>query len=117
MSRIASEAGLAAGPAFPGTSIKYDFVFQNNQTDLEFLRERAARIGFEVLVDDKTLNFRPQVDGEPAQLGCSGPSPLQRFHPRLSSANQVAEVKVRGWDLIHKKEIIGTAPRRARSMR
>jgi len=35
-------------------------VYQHNQTDLElFLRTRAARIGFEVRVEDSTLVFAP----------------------------------------------------------
>jgi hypothetical protein len=32
---------------------------------------------------------------------------LTPFHPRLSTAQQVTEVKVRGYDPVHKKEIIG----------
>jgi len=112
VSRIASEAGLVAGPAFREIKITHDFIFQNNQTDLEFLRERAARIGFEVLVDDTTLLFRPQRDPEPTPLGCDGQAPLKRFHARLSSVNQVTAVTVRGWDPKQKKEIIGKAERR-----
>lgn len=112
VSRIAAEAGLVAGPASPEIKIRYDYVYQRNETDLEFLRERAARIGFEVLVDDKTLLFRRPVDSDAIPLGCTGQATLKRFHPRLSSANQVSKVTVRGWDPVRKQEIVGTASRR-----
>ena len=110
VSRIAADNGLVAGPALPETSV-YDYVVQNNQTDLEFLRERAARIGFEVVVDDNTLMLRRPLDSDPVPLGCSGNPTLDRFHPRLSSTPQVSEVTVRGWDPQQKKEIIGKASR------
>src|SRR5689334_23724646 len=35
VSRIAAEAGLLAGPALPETSVRYDYIFQRNETDLE----------------------------------------------------------------------------------
>ena len=110
VSQIAGEAGLVPGPGWPETSVP-DFVIQHNQTDLEFLRERAARIGFEVVVDDKTLMLRRPIEPDPVPLGCSGKPTLNRFHPRLSSASQVKEVTVRGWDPQQKKEIIGKASR------
>jgi uncharacterized protein len=112
VSRIARDAGLVAGPALPETSEHHDYIIQNNQTDLEFLRERAARIGFEVVVDDKTLMLRPPIDSDPTPLGCSTQTTLTRFHPRLSSASQLSAVIVRGWDPQQKKEIVGKASRR-----
>src|SRR5207248_1857821 len=41
--------------------------------------------------------------------GSSGETALERFSPRLSTANQVSEVRVRAWDAEQKKEIIGSA--------
>jgi phage protein D len=88
-------------------------VYQHNQTDLEFLRLRAARIGFEVLVDDTTLKFQRRTDNDSGitlELGKeNNDCTLERFAPRLSTANQVSEVRVRAWDPENKKEIIGTA--------
>src|SRR5262249_51613917 len=67
--QIAGENGLAAGPPSPETSVPYDRVVQDDQTDLEFLLERAARIGFEVTVDDRTLVFRRPPDRIAATVG------------------------------------------------
>ena len=73
---------------------------------------RAARLGFEVAVEDKKLYFRKRVDADSGiklVFGVPGDSTLERFMPRLSTAHQVSEVKVFGWDPVKKKEIVGSA--------
>jgi phage protein D len=55
-SRIASEAGLK--PQTDDSRVMLPYVLQHNQTDLEFLGARAARIGYELVVQDRTLMFR-----------------------------------------------------------
>ena len=55
--RIASDRGLAA--VVTETRVVFDHVLQHNQTDLDFLTGRAALIGYEVVVEDRTLYFRP----------------------------------------------------------
>jgi phage protein D len=93
-------------------TVQYDHVYQHNQTDLEFIRLRASRIGFEVFVVDKKLYFRKRNEtdsGITLEFGVSGENILEKFCPRLSTANQVSEVRVRAWDPDQKKEIIGTA--------
>ena len=42
---IAQEAGL--GTEIENTQIVYEHIFQHNQTNLEFLSQRAWRIGYE----------------------------------------------------------------------
>ena len=111
--KICGDHGLSAefGDATPSDP-KYEHVYQHNQTDLEFVRLRAARIGYEVLVQDKKLYFRKRTEkdsGITLDFGTSGQTTLEKFMPRLSTANQVSEVKVRGWDPDQKKEIIGSA--------
>jgi phage protein D len=110
--KLCQNYGLTAeyGDAAPST--KYNHVYQHNLTDLEFVRMRAARIGFEVAVDDKKLYFRKRVDADSGiklVFGVPGDSALERFMPRLSTAQQVSEVKVFGWDPEKKKEIVGSA--------
>ncbi len=62
-SRIAAENGLTA--QVDATSTQHDYVMQANQTDFDFLLERARRIRFELLGDGRTLIFRKPADGEP----------------------------------------------------
>jgi uncharacterized protein len=106
-SQIASEAGLTAQADDSGTV--HDYVLQASQTDLEFLRERAERIQYEVVVDDKTLFFRPVANAQGEALTLTMDDDLMEFYPRLSSAGQVSEVTVRGWSPKDKKELVGQA--------
>jgi phage protein D len=114
--QIAREAGLTFGPTGPEASIEHDRIVQDNQTDLEFLRERAAHIGYEVFVDDSTLYFQRRGDPPPISLGCAPTRALSSalvtvFHPRLASTNGVSKVTVRGWDPRRQGEIVATATR------
>jgi len=103
---VASEAGLSA--TVEATSEVHKHVFQDDQTDFAFLHERARRIGYELYVDDKTLNFqKPKTNrGEVAlDWGVN----LRSFRPRVTLAQQVNKVTVKDWDVVTKKEVVGTA--------
>jgi phage protein D len=93
-------------------SVQHEHIYQYNQTDLEFLRLRAARLGRELLVQDTQLFFRKRTtedSGVKLVFGETGEATLESFLPRLSTATQVSEVRVRGWDPEKKKEIVGVA--------
>jgi phage protein D len=91
------------------TSELLEYVLQRNQTDLAFIRDRAARIGYEALVDGTTLIFRPLKPQGRAVLTLER-SDLLEFFPRLSTLGQVNEVEVRSWDAQQKKPaVIGKA--------
>jgi len=110
--KVCQAYGLTAkfGDAPPAT--KYEHVYQHNMSDYEFLKLRASRIGFEIFVSDKELNFRKRIEADSGiklEFGLPGDSALEKFMPRLSTANQVSEVKVYGWDPDKKKEIVGSA--------
>ena len=107
-SRIAQEAGLRA-QVDPTTEV-YDHVLQHNQTHMEFLSERARRIGYEFFVEDRTLYFRePPDNGGPLELEWG--QQLLSFRPRLTLVEQVDEIIVRGWDPKDRRVIIGRARR------
>ena len=99
--------------------ITHNHVYQTNQTDLQFLRVRAAKLGYDIWIEDnKTLCFDgPRMDADPEVTLRYGDAKsaieaeavfLKHFSPRLSSAGMVEQVEVRGWDPIKKEEIIGT---------
>src|SRR5262245_8358178 len=104
-SQIASEAGLTAQAEDSGTV--HDYVLQANQTDLDFLCHRASRIQYEVVVEDKTLFFRPVGNAQSEVLTISMEDDLIEFSPRLSSAGQATEVSVRGWSPKDKEDLVG----------
>lgn len=105
ISRVAQSAGLTLG-TIDSTAIAHDYVFQENQTHMQFLRERAARNGFELYVQDGKLNCRkPRSD---STLTLKWLLDLNSFRVRVSSADQVSSVEVRGWDYQRKEAIVAT---------
>jgi phage protein D len=93
----------------------YDYVIQYNQPDILFLMGRARRVGYELFVVEDgakpALYFGPS--GRVTQVAHElvyGRS-LIDFEPTLSTANQVAEVTVLGWDAKNKRQISYTAKR------
>ncbi len=104
--KIAREANLQVEA--DATQVVHDYVFQDNQTNLEFLQARAQRIGYETFVEDKTLNFKKRSGQPEAGPDLDWGDNLLDFRPRLSTMSQVDEVIVRGWDPITKREIVGT---------
>jgi len=104
---IAAEAGLTADAT--DSEVVHDYVLQANQTDMEFLQERARLIRYELLVEDKTLHYRPVQNDQGELLTITPEDDLLEFYPRLSTMGQFTEVKVRGWNPKDKKEIEGKA--------
>jgi phage protein D len=105
--QIGGEAGLSVQATDSGTSLEY--VLQANQTDWEFLCERARLIRYEVVVNDKTLLFRPVGNDQSEVLTLDMKNDLLEFYPRLSSAGQATEVKVQSWSIKDKKAVLGNS--------
>ena len=117
VNKIAGEVGIPTGTindtggphGYGDINGANGYVFQNNQTNLQFLRERAAHNGFELFIQDGKLNFRkPKVD---KSLELKWLTNLHSFSVRVSSAQQVSQVEVRGWDYSKKQPIVATANR------
>ncbi|MEL6382827.1 MAG: VgrG-related protein [Cyanobacteria bacterium J06626_18] len=103
--KVIGEMGIPAG-TINDSGAPHDYIFQENQTNMEFLRERAARNGFELFVQNGKLNFRkPKVDDS---LSLKWLQDLRSFQVRVSSAEQVSSVEVRGWDYAQKQPIVAT---------
>ncbi|HMT20740.1 MAG TPA: VgrG-related protein [Promineifilum sp.] len=104
--KIAQDGRLQS--AIDTTATPYSHIYQDNQSDLAFLRQRAWRIGFECFVEKDTLYFRrPSVAGGVAALTWG--DDLLSFQPRISLAEQVDEVIVKGWDAAKQSPIVGRA--------
>ena len=95
-------------------SIQYKHVYQHNQTDMEFLRTRAARMGCHVwCIGDKIFVKQPELQGsEIATLAVdvsSTNAELRMFAPRLNATAIVNKVTCRGWNPETKELITGEA--------
>ncbi|MBM3131802.1 MAG: VgrG-related protein [Chloroflexi bacterium] len=105
-SRVAQGASLQAQT--DSTQQVHDHVIQDNQTDWEFLASRAGRVGFRVYVVDSTLHFK-QLPSSGSQATLEWAADLMEFNARLTSAHQVTEVAVQGWDPANQQQIVGRA--------
>jgi uncharacterized protein len=106
-STIAGNYGLST--EIETTSENYQYLLQHNQTDAEFLRERATRIGYECYVRDKKLFFRARKHGDQPAVTISQDLGLLEFYPRLTTVGQLGKVEVRSWNPAQKEAWIGTA--------
>jgi uncharacterized protein len=96
-------------------SITYKHVYQHNQTDMEFLRTRAARLGCHIWCVDKTIHVKePDLQGSPLKkfsiadvVPEAAGAAVKAFTPRLSSAGILKKVTVRGWNPETKDLIVG----------
>lgn len=105
--KIAQEVDLDTG-VIDDSGEPHDYLFQENQTNMGFLRSRAARIGFELFVRDGKLNFRkPKADKGSLKLAWL--KEIRSFRVRVTSTEQIDEVEVRAWDYTTKKPIVAIA--------
>jgi phage protein D len=118
---VARDREVHLTPKADATRIRHAYVMQENQTNLAFLTQRAQRIGFEVMVDDKTLIFCKKkteqsktytlIWGKPHKSFApdSKTLALTSFYPDFNALNQIKKVTVRGYDPKTKKNIEGVA--------
>jgi phage protein D/phage baseplate assembly protein gpV len=117
--KVAKRANLDTGQIDP-TSPVHKHVSQANLNDWQFLQRLAREVGYEVLVEDGKLDFRAPVNstGAPGQARLSSEDPFQlvaganllRLRATVTAAEQVKDVKVRGWDVSQKQALVGSAP-------
>ncbi|MQA85093.1 MAG: VgrG-related protein [Streptosporangiales bacterium] len=117
--RVAQRAGLQPGTIDPSTPV-HQHVSQGNTTDWQFLWRLANEVGYEVAVVDGRLDFRKPTEssGGPGEGTLASEDPLQltygsnllSFQAMVTAAEQVGEVRVRGWDMKTKQPVIGSAP-------
>ncbi|MEO0949165.1 MAG: contractile injection system protein, VgrG/Pvc8 family, partial [Cyanobacteria bacterium J06641_5] len=109
---IAREVGISLGTVddtggpygYEDINNKSGYVFQTDRTNMEFLRDRAARHGFEMFVTGGKLHFRkPKADDK---LELKWLQDIQKFQARITSSEQVSGVEVRAWDYNQKQAIV-----------
>lgn len=109
--KIAREVGfqddrVMVGNA-PASQETHTYLFQENQSNMEFLRDRAARIGHELFVQNGKLHFRQPQEGETLKLQWL--KDFESFRTRVTSAEQVDSVEVRSWNYNQKQPLVSTA--------
>lgn len=121
---VALRAGLRAGTIdAPGPVLEH--VAQDGINDWDFLRTLADEAGAVLDVTDGALHFTTATDAATAPSGAGGarqdPLVVEKgvnllvLRGTVTSADQVPDVEVRGWDVAGKQEIVAVAPARTRS--
>ena len=105
VSGIAGDAGLRGN--VDGTKEVHDYIVQSNQPNWEFLQYLAARVGYNLYLDQGKLCFKEPKRDQLGVVELEWGTSLRQFRVRSSTCHQVAEVTVRGWDVKDKKEIVG----------
>ncbi|MEL5958918.1 VgrG-related protein [Streptomyces sp. CLV115] len=117
--QVAQRAGLKPGTVDVAGPV-LEHIAQPNVTDWEFIRDLAEEAGAQAYVLDGRLHItRPaeasgapdgsaRADRDPLVLEMG--SNLLRCRAGVSSAEQVSEVEVRGWDVKAKQPLVGRAP-------
>ena len=99
--QLASGAGIPVG-TIDATTQTHPLLAQDNQTDWQFLRERAEEIGYELGVAAGKLYFRKAKTTQGGlEVTVTAGVNLMSFQPRVSSAGLVPEVEVRAWDPVN----------------
>lgn len=100
---------------------QYPYVMQPAMTDLEFLRQRARNIHFEILVEDKTLIFRKSqeattkhytlVFAQAQKAVATGTNilPLTTFSLQMSASKPPTKVQSRSYDPVSKTAFVSNA--------
>ena len=101
------EAGLASGK-IDDPGIQYESVAQYNQTNLEFLMDRARRLGQCLWAEGDKIHFRARgAVTDSVELDLL--SNIEKVNIRSTVAWIAPTVQIRGWDPKTKKEQIGQA--------
>ena len=101
--RIASQHGLTPDVDVDGPT--YRVITQTNQSDLAFLRERAAAADAELWVADRTLHAQARSRRKTNKVELSWKSNLLEFSVMADLAHQRTSVRVSGWDVAGKKAL------------
>ncbi|MEV8456203.1 VgrG-related protein [Streptomyces sp. NPDC052095] len=117
--QVAQRAGLKPGTVDVAGPV-LEHIAQPNVTDWEFVRGLAEEAGAQAYVRDGQLHItRPaEASGAPDGSARADRNPLVlemgsnllRCRAGVSSAEQVSEVEVRGWDVRTKQPLVGRAP-------
>ncbi len=106
-SKLAGELGLSGD--VDATSTTHEYIFQNNQSNLDFLKLRAKRINYEVRVEESKLLFKKLKTQSSEVVELKREDNLVEFNPKIDATKIVEEVTVTGWDPKTKKLVKGVA--------
>ena len=122
--KVAGRAGIQAG-TIDAKGPVLQHVAQDGISDWDFLHRLAVEAGVVLSVSGGALHFTASTDAATAPPEAGGarnePLVLQRgvnlvsLRGTVTSADQIPDVEVRGWDVAAKRAIVAVAPANTRS--
>ncbi|WP_211879940.1 VgrG-related protein [Pseudarthrobacter albicanus] len=122
--KVARRAGIKAG-TIDAKGPVLQHVAQDGISDWDFLHRLAVEAGVVLSVSGGALHFTASTDAATAPPDAGGarnePLVIQRgvnlvsLRGTVTSADQVPDVEVRGWDVAAKRAIVSVAPAKTRS--
>lgn len=103
MNEIISQHGLTAEIDVDGPT--HRVLTQVNQSDLAFLRERAAAVDAELWLEERTLHIQARARRAAGDVTLTYGAELLEFSVMADLAHQRSAVKVSGWDVAGKEAI------------
>ncbi|MCX4763591.1 VgrG-related protein [Streptomyces sp. NBC_01275] len=118
--KLAAQDGVPVGK-IQSTKTVYEFISQANVTDWDFLARLADENEMVMSIDSKgKFQFvkpdpasgapSPSTPGEKSPYVLEAGTDILRLRAAVTSAEQVARVEARGWDVTTKKKLTATAP-------
>ncbi len=101
--QVASQHGLTAQVDVDGPT--HRILAQVNQSDLAFLRERAAAVDAELWIDNRTLYVQARSRRSSGSVTFTYGKDLLEFSVLADLAHQRTAVRVTGWDVREKETI------------
>ena len=96
-------------PEVDDSETQHEYIFQRNQTDLEFFVDLADRVGFEVYVIHSALYFKKRQHDKSSSRKLKKGELLLSFNPRTHTSIQPTGVRVQSWDPGQVKIVQGEA--------
>jgi phage protein D len=104
--KLAGEVHLTAKVG--AASTVHPYVLQDNTTDLDFLRERAAMLGYLLYVQGTVLHCEAH-GAHTKTITLTYNTDLSEFHPRMTTVDQVNSATASGWDPKTHAAVLGKA--------
>jgi phage protein D len=104
--KVVGRAGLTVGKV-DATSETYPYIFQRNESDLNFLKRLASRNGYQVVANEGKLDFlKPAFGGDVVTIPAGK---LTSLDYEFADQSIPTELTVVGWDYLTKKKVEGKA--------
>ena len=102
--KMASEAGLQS--SVDTTDKKHDYIFQNNESNLSFLRRRAGRLGYELAIEEGKMIFKKaRFKDKKKSVELSMYTDMIDFTVQIDASDIPEEVVVSSWDYVKKEGV------------